>query len=211
MEPALVELIAPIAPTMESAGGDYMEYSAHYREYVANVTTYNKAVLEARASPPVAESNSANLGSTREPVVRFAQQVNRQTYVRRSPPPPYAMAFEETDSRDSVASSPVREQTPTEFLSRESTSTGLTTRVNRLATTAPTMNSNPDKSAVLSALRDVMTSDAVDRICDLGRKPKSYRSLGNLREMCLRVRANSPRAKIKLSISDLRMFSGERN
>jgi len=170
--------LPPVAPPLEAYGGDYDKYARDYRVYLNLLTEYrSRSGEDARPA--------------RETLVRFAPQV--QTI--RSPPPPYAMAFQESSSEEErgnrsirrlgVNSSGRRAQSPSVSVASSNVSVN-SDRVRRLASSRNTCSEKPTGSQLQQALADVVEQDLIDWLIQENRAPKTYRSLNNLREMAIR-------------------------
>jgi hypothetical protein len=188
----------------------YAEYSEAYRLYLDLVTMHNERVTarpsESQQSTPATQTNTMH--------VRFAEPAVRHEPTQTpSPPPPYSPSFQNAnnafvarDLHHSSVGNRLRESTPGSFLAAATGGQSTSDRVSHLAYarrgSRDLIRCHDYLVQLQLALADVATPAVSRRLVDQGRGPKSYRSLFNLREMCVRVRNGS--GKLLLDPDDLR-------
>ena len=168
-----VQINRPVCPTLDMFGGDYAEYAKQYRVYLDIVTEYEHSLIDIRNHAQSGERRGrreAQGDNIQMPLVAFASQV--QTFER---PPSYERTGEQRS---------VRRSSPSSFLSVPATQ--VVQRLEYLDQHFPRGSKQPPKKEIRAGLKGVVTSEALEAIIDR-RKPKSYRSLINLREMCQRI------------------------
>jgi len=221
MESNYVRLQAPEPPTLASCGNDYSVYASSYTMYTRLLTAYNQAVGASNqtvnvsvshgvAAPAVVprEQSFDRPGELDVPPPRYDGTVNVHAFLAGSVTP----TSSQYDRGIQSPVPPLRGGTPFPRSSGDESpfhpSDNVSDHLRSLSLVHPKGSRNsarPTVDDVRAGLRDVLHHDAIHRLAAQGRLPKSFRSLFNLREMTLRLKASSNTVGT-LGFDDIRSF-----